>query len=58
MKNTYPELALCCRKNLCARADTVFFSISEVSKGTVSPNLVGLAGNIFYSIFVIWNVIF
>ena len=36
MDSIYPELALCGRKNYCARTYTVFFSISEVSKGTVS----------------------
>ena len=36
MESIYPELALCGRKNECARTDTVFFSISEVSEGTVS----------------------
>ena len=32
----YPELSLCGGKNECARTDTVFFPISEVSEGTVS----------------------
>ena len=36
MESIYPELALCGIKNECARTDTVFFPISEVSKGTVS----------------------
>ena len=36
MENIYPELALYGTKNECARIDTVFFPISEVSKGTVS----------------------
>ena len=36
MESLYSELALYGRKNLCARTDKVFFSISEVSKGTVS----------------------
>ena len=36
MESVYPELALGGRKNECARTDTVFFPISEVSKGTVS----------------------
>ena len=36
MESIYPELALCGSKNECARTDTVFCSISEVSKGTVS----------------------
>ena len=38
MHSIYPDLALCCRKNERARTDTVFFPISEVSKGTVSLN--------------------
>ena len=36
MKSIYPELALCGIKNQCARTDTVFLHISEVSEGTVS----------------------
>ena len=36
MESIYPELALCGRKNECAKYDTVFSSISEVSEGTVS----------------------
>ena len=32
------ELALCGRENECARTDSVFFLISEVSKGIVSLN--------------------
>ena len=36
MESIYPELALCGSKNECARTDTVFFPISEVSDGTVS----------------------
>ena len=36
MESIYPVLALCGRKNYCARTDTVFFPISEVSKGMVS----------------------
>ena len=36
MESIYPKLALCGRKNECARTDTVFFPISKVSKGTVS----------------------
>ena len=36
MESIYPELALCGSKNECARTDTVFFTISEVSEGTVS----------------------
>ena len=36
MESIYPKLALCGRKNLSARTDTVFFPISEVSEGTVS----------------------
>ena len=35
MESIYPELALCGRKNECARTDTVFFRISEVSEGMV-----------------------
>ena len=36
MERIYPELARRGSKNLYARADTVFFPISEVSKGVVS----------------------
>ena len=36
METTYPELALCSSKNECAKTDTVFVPISEVSEGTVS----------------------
>ena len=36
MESIYPELALSGSKNYCARTDTVFFLISEVSEGTVS----------------------
>ena len=36
MESIYPELTLCGRKNLCARTDTVFFPIYEVSEGPVS----------------------
>ena len=36
MESIYTELALCGSKHECARTDTVFFPISEVSKGTVS----------------------
>ena len=36
MENIYSVLALCGSTNLCARTDTVFFPISEVSQGTVS----------------------
>ena len=36
MDNTYPELVLCGKVNECAGTDTVFFPISEVSKGSVS----------------------
>ena len=36
MESIYPELALCGRLNECARTDTVFPPISEVSEGTVS----------------------
>ena len=35
MESEYPELPLCGRKNECARTDTVFIPISEVSEGTV-----------------------
>ena len=38
MESIYPKLALCGSKNECARTDTVFFPISEFSKGTVSLN--------------------
>ena len=36
MKSVCPKLALCGGINVCARTDTVFFLISEVSDGTVS----------------------
>ena len=36
MKSIFSELALCGSKNECARTDTVFFPIPEVSDGTVS----------------------
>ena len=36
MESIYPELALSGSDNECVRTDTVFFPISEVSKGTVS----------------------
>ena len=36
MESIYSELALSGSKNLCARTNTVFFPISEVSDGTVS----------------------
>ena len=37
MESIYPKLALCGSKNVCARTDTVFLTISEVvSEGTVS----------------------
>ena len=36
MESIYPELALCGRKNKCARTDTAFLPMSEVSEGTVS----------------------
>ena len=36
MESTYTKLALCGGKNECARTDTLFFAISEVSDGTVS----------------------
>ena len=36
MESINTELALCGRKIECATTDTVFFSISMVSKGTVS----------------------
>ena len=39
MESKYPEKVFCGRKNVCARTDTVFFPISEVSKGTVSLKL-------------------
>ena len=43
MESIYPELALCGSQNECARTDTVFFPISEVSEGTVSlTNLIPL----------------
>ena len=44
MENVYPELALCGSKNECARTDTVFFRISEVSNGTVSLSVPGVEG--------------
>ena len=36
MESKYQELVLCVSKNDCARTDTVFFPMSEVSKGMVS----------------------
>ena len=36
IESIHSKLALCGIKNVCARTDTVFFLISEVSKGTVS----------------------
>ena len=36
MESIYPELTLCGSKNECARTDTVFIHLSEVSEGTVS----------------------
>ena len=36
MESVYPKLTLCGSKNVCAKTDTVFFPISEVSEGTVS----------------------
>ena len=36
MESIYPKLALCGGKNECARTDTVFFRLSEVSEGMVS----------------------
>ena len=36
MESIHLELALSGSKNVCARTDTVFFPISEVSEGTVS----------------------
>ena len=36
MESIYPELALCGSKIQCARTDTVFLHLSEVSDGTVS----------------------
>ena len=41
MESIYSELALCGSKNECARTDTVFVHLSEVSKGTVSLMLTG-----------------
>ena len=38
MESIYPELALCGSKHECARTDTVFLHLSEVSEGTVSLN--------------------
>ena len=35
MESLYPELVLCGSKIECARTDTVFLHLSEVSKGTV-----------------------
>ena len=39
METKNPKLALCDSKNECARTDTVFFPISEVSASTVSLSL-------------------
>ena len=39
MESIYSELALSGSKNECARTDTVFFPISEVSDGTVSLSM-------------------
>ena len=39
MESIYSELALCGSKNECARTDTIFVHLSEVSKGTVSLKL-------------------
>ena len=39
MESICPELALSGSNNYCARIETVFFPISEVSKGTVSLGL-------------------
>ena len=36
MESIYAKLALCGRTNKCARTNTVFLPISEVSEGTVS----------------------
>ena len=36
MESLYPKLNLCGIRKECTRTDTVFFPISEVSKGTVS----------------------
>ena len=36
MESVYPELAHCVSKHKCARTNTVFFPISEISEGTVS----------------------
>ena len=35
MKSIYPELALCGSQKECARTDTVFLYLSQVSEGTV-----------------------
>ena len=37
MESIYTKLALYGSKNECARTDTVFYHISEVCDGTVSP---------------------
>ena len=36
MENIYSVFTLCGGKNLCARTETVFFPIADVSEGTVS----------------------
>ena len=36
IESLYHKLALCNSKTVCGRTDTVFFTISEVSNGTVS----------------------
>ena len=55
MKSINTELALCGHKNKCARTETVFFPISEVSEGTVSPKNINLD---FFNISVIFIFIF
>ena len=50
MESIFPELALCGSKNVCARTDTVFFPISEVSEGTVSLKTLMIYGNIFIAL--------
>ena len=50
MESIYPELALCGSKNECARTDTVFFPIFEVSDGTVSLIMEGKHQLLGYSI--------
>ena len=62
MESIYSELALCGSNNFCARTDTVFFPISEVSEGTDTliyiqklhgqeePQDVVTQGNIFFAL--------